>query len=206
MIHNRQISTHGSTQPCEITNTYSHHAGQVNFPRILTLLSTSRTLLQKSIGDSLIIRILIDQGSELSFIEEDLVRRAQLQRRAASIPLLGIGGMHSGRTRGIVSINLQSIHNPNSTCTIDTFILLRLTTKLPPYSPTTKSWPHITGLSLANLDFSNPDLINVIIGADNFGSIIKPGLIRGDISTPVAQQTIFGWILSGPISTNTSCT
>ncbi|XP_070522380.1 uncharacterized protein [Cardiocondyla obscurior] len=136
----------------------------------------------------------------MSFIEEDIVRKAQLKTKAASIPLLGIGGLYSGRTRGVVSIYLQSIYDSSSCCNIQTYILPRLTTKLPPCHANKDSWSHIAHLPLADPDFACPGMINIIIGADHFGSIIKEGLIHGDISEPIAQNTIFGWVLSGPIS------
>lgn len=146
------------------------------------------------------VRILIDQGSELSFIREDLVQRVQLHRSAASIPLLGIGGTYSGRTKGSVEIQLQSIHDKTSSCLIRAFILSHLTTKLPPFNVSSPSWPHISGLQLADPDFSFTGPIHIIIGSDNYHAVIRPGLIPGDSSSPTAQQTIFGWVLCGPTS------
>lgn len=166
------------------------------------MLATSRALLQKRNGELHAVRLLIDQGSELSFISEELVQRAQLKRTAATIPLLGIGGTYSGRTRGIVSIHLHSIHDTTTSCIIDAYVLPRLTTKLPPYDTVSHTWPHITGLQLADPDFACSGLIHIIIGSDNYGSVILPGLIRGEALTPIAQQTIFGWVLSGTISTD----
>lgn len=146
------------------------------------------------------MRLLIDQGSELSFISENLVQRLKLKRSAASIPLLGIGGTHSGHTKGVVSFRLQSIHDPASSYAMSAFVLSRLTTKLPSFDANCSSWPHIDGLQLADPDFSRSGPIHLILGADNYGAIIMPGLIRGNLSSPTAQQTIFGWVLSGPIS------
>lgn len=167
-----------------------------------TLLATSRAVIIKNNGDKHVVRILIDQGSELSFIAEDVVLRLQVERKAASVPLLGIGGTFSGRTKGVVTIQLQSIYDQSSMCTITAFILPRLTAKLPPFDAHS-SWPHITGLQLADPDFSRSGYIQLIIGADNYGSVIMKGLIKGkDLNSPLAQQTIFGWVISGPISTD----
>ncbi|KMQ88503.1 pao retrotransposon peptidase superfamily [Lasius niger] len=166
------------------------------------LCDNQRALLQKKNGELHAVRLLIDQGSELSFISEDLVQSAQLKRTAASIPLLGIGGTYSGRTKGLVSIRLHSIHDANFNCAINAYVLPRLTAKLPPYDATSRSWPHITGLQLADPDFACSGLINIIVGSDNYGSVILPGLAQGGTSSPVAQQTIFGWVLSGTITTD----
>lgn len=146
------------------------------------------------------MRILIDQGSELSFISEDLVQRLQLKRTTASIPLLGIGGIFSGNTRGIVTIRLQSIHDTTSYCSMRIYVIPKITTKLPSFDARCPSWPHIEGLQLADPGFSRSGSIQILIGSDNYGRIIMPGLIRGQPFSPIAQETIFGWVLSGPIS------
>lgn len=179
-----------------------HQSGRAPSTRKLTLLATCRALLKIKNQELYPVRLLIDQGSELSFISEELVQRGQLRRTAASIPLIGIGGIHSGHTKGVTSIQLHSIYDPLISCKIEAYILPRLTTKLPPYGGTSRQWSHLTGLSLADPDYACPGLINVIIGSDYYGSVIRPGLIQGEPSTPVAQQTIFGWVLTGSILTD----
>lgn len=177
-----------------------HQSEQANRTGELTLLATSRALLEKGNGESYPVRLLIDQGSELSFVTEELVQRVQLPRRAASIPLLGIGGTYSGRTRGSVVIQLRSLTDAASHCQIQAFVLPRLTAKLPSYSVRSPSWPHIAGLQLADPDYSVAGPVQVIIGADHYHAVMRPGLIPGDASSPTAQQTIFGWVLCGPVS------
>ncbi|XP_071582412.1 uncharacterized protein [Temnothorax nylanderi] len=58
----------------------------------------------------------------------------------------------------------------------------------------------ISGLQLADPDYSVSGSIQVIIGSDNYHVVIRPGMIPGDSSSPTAQQTIFGWVLCGPMS------
>lgn len=165
-----------------------------------TLLATCRVLLRIPQGEFYAVRILIDQGSELSFVSEKLVQRFKIERRTASIPLCGVGGTHSGFTKGIVSIELSSIHNSNSSCIINAYVLPRVTAKLPSFSVTTPFWPHIEGLQLADPGFARMGPIHIIIGSDYYGSVIMSGLKRGESSSPIAQQTLFGWVLSGPIA------
>ncbi|KYN28553.1 hypothetical protein ALC57_02032, partial [Trachymyrmex cornetzi] len=46
--------------------------------------------------------------------------------------------------------------------------------------------------------------IEIIIGADLYSSVLLPGLRSGSADRPAAQNSIFGWIISGTISTNSS--
>lgn len=48
--------------------------------------------------------MLIDPGSELTFVSRQLIETLQIPRRRASIPIIGIGGSHSERTRGAVPL------------------------------------------------------------------------------------------------------
>lgn len=76
------------------------------------------------------VRALLDPGSELSFITEELVRRLRLTRKSATIPLLGIGGTYSGRTKGSVFITLHSIFDNSESHALLAYILPRLTFKI----------------------------------------------------------------------------
>lgn len=144
---------------------------------------------------------MTDSGSELSFIAEDLVYRLRLQRKPESIPLLGIGGKYSGRTRGKVFLQLKSIHeNPNpESCEISAYVLPKLTARLPSFILHFENSPHLQGLTLADPDFSRPGVIQLILGADCYGQIVKPKIITGDNILPMAQRSIFGWIISGSV-------
>jgi len=54
-----------------------------------------------------LFRVLLDAGSELSFISEELVYQLKLSRKSVAIPLLGIG-TYSGCTKGSVCATLFS--------------------------------------------------------------------------------------------------
>lgn len=92
------------------------------------------------------------------------------------------------------------MHDSKAYCIIKAFILPRLTCKIPSSEVSIKSWPHLSGLQLADPHYGQPGHIQLLIGADYYGQIIKPDLIKGDINSLLAQLTIFGWILSGPTS------
>ncbi|XP_011145309.1 uncharacterized protein LOC105186652, partial [Harpegnathos saltator] len=124
------------------------------------------------------VRLLLDSDSELTVVAEELVHRLHLNRRTASIPLIGIG----------------------AGCTIQAHILPRLTRKLPSIDVSKQFWPHLQKLQLADPDFGIPRPVQILIGADYHGEIIKSRIIRGEINSPIAQLTIFGWVLFGPAS------
>ena len=72
------------------------------------LLATARITVDDRHGNPHPVRVLIDQGSEVSLISEALVQRLRLPRSRAAISIFGIGGSSSGSCRGKVSLNFTS--------------------------------------------------------------------------------------------------
>ncbi|XP_053989873.1 uncharacterized protein LOC128882319, partial [Hylaeus volcanicus] len=120
------------------------------------ILATTQALVEDRFGSKHSVRVLIDQGSQVSMVTERLVQRLQLTRTHTPTSLYGIGGQ------------------------LDT-----------------SNWSYLHELELADTNFSNNTLIDVLLGADVYTALIQEGLRKGDINQPVAQNTIFGWVLSG---------
>ena len=166
---------------------------------MLTLLATANAQLISPVA-SLPVRLLIDSGSELTFIKEELITQLNLQRTRSSISIIGIGGNKTTHTRGVVSITLRSSYD-SSTVSTQAHVLRTVTSSLPSVEAPHQEWPHLTGLRLADPDFLKPRPIDIIIGADSYGKIIKPNFKKGDSSMPIAQFSIFGWLVLGPVKT-----
>ncbi|XP_071579408.1 uncharacterized protein [Temnothorax nylanderi] len=81
---------------------------------------------------------------------------------------------------------------------------LTLTNILPSFNAAPQEWPHLTKLTLADPDFLTPRPVDIIIGADSYGQIIKPNIIKQDPLMPIAQLSIFGWLVLGPVDTSSS--
>ncbi|XP_046145460.1 uncharacterized protein LOC123988755 [Osmia bicornis bicornis] len=97
------------------------------------------------------------------------------------------------------------MHSQQTVC-IQAHVLTAVTTILPSFSMRTPDWPHIRKLRLADNDFLTPRPVNLIIGADFYGRIIKPNIIKGSPTTPIAQLSIFGWLVVGPVNESHSNT
>ena len=41
--------------------------------------------------------------------------------------------------------------------------------------------------------------IDISLGVDLYPEIVLEGLVKGPVGSPMAQKTIFGWVLNGPI-------
>ncbi|CAD6218865.1 GSCOCG00012928001-RA-CDS, partial [Cotesia congregata] len=117
------------------------------------------------------IRILLDSGSEISFISDSL---------------------------GCVTITLKSQHS-NQSLTLQAHILGGLTSKLPATTVSNTDVAHFSDLTLADPHFASPGSIDVIIGANYYGQVITGEIIKCEVPGLLANNTIFGWIILGPV-------
>ncbi|XP_045501426.1 uncharacterized protein LOC123698718 [Colias croceus] len=144
-----------------------------------------------------IVRALLDQGSQASFISEKTVQLLGLPR----IPINGlVSGLGEGlaRSKYLVSLFIESYHNPSTTIQVNAHVLSSLTTHIPSHRLHTPSWPDVHNLTLADPSYNIPGKIDVLLGADIYSEILLNGVLKNSQGL-VAQETTLGWILSGKL-------
>ena len=95
------------------------------------------------------------------------------------------------------AVLLRSSIDSNFEAYIEALVFKRLTPKLLSMSVNSTNWEHIRGLRLVDYAFVVPGRVDCIIGAELYGQLLTGGLRRGSGNQPTAQETVFGWILSG---------
>ena len=60
-------------------------------------------------------------------------------------------------------------------------------------------WRHIQNLSLADPLYHRPQVVDLLLGADFLPMLLLNGKATGQPGEPIAFETVFGWILMGPI-------
>ncbi|KAJ0169427.1 hypothetical protein K1T71_015014 [Dendrolimus kikuchii] len=189
-----------NTRSLTETRVVAHLAKEKQQSRVL--LATAMVKIKSSNGQTQIVRALIDQGSETSFITEATARAFQMKGSSVNGVVSGIGDGET-RTRFRVSFVIQSLHNPNFTIPVDAFVLKKLTSYLPSTDVSIPDWPDIKYLPLADPTHGTPGRIDIILGVEVYGEILLKGLLKHTaLSGPVAQNTQLGWILSGKINTD----
>lgn len=160
------------------------------------MLATAIIRAKNRDGEYIELRALIDQGSTVSFISETAVQRMKLGRMKNSTVVTGIGAGKTEAIHGSTSVCIKPRYPSTFETPVDALILSKLTT----YENTiSQKWKHIDNLMLADPEYWKSGPIDMILGADIFAMIVLDGVLRGPVNTPVAQETMFGWILSGRV-------
>ncbi|XP_076301549.1 uncharacterized protein LOC143219486 [Lasioglossum baleicum] len=169
------------------------------------ILGTARVLVLDPLGQSSLARVLIDPGSEVSLVSEALAQRLGLQRSQARIPLRGVGKSRAQFTRGKTVLAIAPHHEQKRIFEVPAYIIPELSKYQPRNLPSPSSWPHVKGLKLADPVYHHTDPVDILLGAESYDLILLEGVKKGPPHTPVAQETHFGWILtggSGPSNSN----
>jgi len=164
------------------------------------LLATAHVLVT-SAARTVKIRALLDQGSTRSFVSEAVVRALKGRTFKATNSLVGVGGVSAGTSLSVAPLSIGPKHGHGPVFRIDALILQTLTTYCPQLPSREVAWPHLQGLELADDHPTDSEPVQLLIGADLYGSLLLDGVVRGPPSEPVAQNTVLGWVLSGPTST-----
>lgn len=161
------------------------------------LLATAIVKTCSKNGVRQIVRALIDQGSQASFISERAVQLLGLPR----IPINGlVSGLGDGKIRSkyMTSLRIESHHNPTIIIQVNAYVLGSLTSFIPSRHLHPPEWSELRGLTLADPGYCNPARIDILLGAEVYSEILMKGVLK-NFQGLVAQETTLGWIISGKL-------
>ncbi|CAG9123974.1 unnamed protein product [Plutella xylostella] len=131
------------------------------------LLATALVQVESSAGNK-VLRSLLDQGSQASFITEAAVQRLRLQRVPHKCVVSGVGSdkKPSCASKYVVEIQIQSLHDPACIIKVKAHVLRELTSSIPDQQVKLQWWPELYQVKLADPTFANPSKIDLLLGAE----------------------------------------
>lgn len=175
----------------------AHFSKKISSRQIL--LATALVKAEARNGSVYTLRALLDQGSEASFVTESAAQLLGLKKIASRSSITGLGGDKGTlASKYVIMINIQSRHDPDFQIQVRAHVLSAITSLLPSEKVNHVEWPELAEITLADPQFHTPSKIDILLGADVYGQLIREGLIKGPKGMPTAQCTALGWIISGP--------
>ena len=168
-----------------------------------SLLMTCRVLVEAPDGSTVQARALLDSASSASFVSERLVKSLCLPRLHQNTTISGVAGLTCSSLQSLTNLTIvspQSRHKFN----LNAIVVPRVTCELPVHPVTFKSnWTHLEQLSLADPQFGQPGRVDLLLGVDIFSEALLQGRRIGPPGSPIAFETVFGWVLAGPTTQST---
>ncbi|XP_044314736.1 uncharacterized protein LOC123037552 [Drosophila rhopaloa] len=147
-------------------------------------------------------RALIDSGSEATFISERLFNLIKFPYESIQAQVSGVNQTVAAQPRKRCQFHIGSPIKPQIQIEASAYVLPHLAGNLPSYTIPEGSLRDLPPIQLADPNFYQSSQIDVLIGADILPSIILGGFHSNVCGTLLGQETIFGWILCGPIAKN----
>ncbi|XP_070075709.1 uncharacterized protein [Drosophila takahashii] len=143
------------------------------------------------LGTSYRARALFDSGSEATFISERMFNLLKLPFRKTQTQVSGLNQSVSA---------IRSPTKPGLQLDTAAYVLPELAGKLHSHPVPRNSLQDLPDLQWADPNFFESSQIDLLIGADILPSVMMQGTRRNICGSLLGQETIFGWVLTGPIS------
>ncbi|XP_052759203.1 uncharacterized protein LOC128202543 [Galleria mellonella] len=169
------------------------------------LLATALVKVKSSSGQYQVVRALIDQGSQASFITEDTLQELGLKRSSVKGIISGLSENNSSVTsQGIVLLKILSMFDPTFKINVTTHVLKQITSRLPAKQIAEINWIKSANITLADPQYDSPNKIDLLLGAEVYSQILQGGIMKNAAmknaaGSTLAQRTSLGWILSGSV-------
>ncbi|XP_062557800.1 uncharacterized protein LOC134222655 [Armigeres subalbatus] len=165
------------------------------------LLSTAIINIKDQYGATRLARALLDSCSQFCFMTTAFSQKLNLRGFPDYLEVQGIGGLKSISRRRVTACVLPRFSNVLSyNEDMSFYVLPELTTTLPAKKVNIGRWKPPSHMVLADPQFFEPGPIDVIIGAEFFFDLLTDGRNKIYEGGPTLQNTVFGWIVSGQIS------
>ena len=163
------------------------------------LLFTALVHVKNGLGDDVSCRVLLDPGSESSFITDSCIKKLQIPTERANVFISGVTGSKTEMTKYKAMLQISSIYDPTKKIDAEVLSLSKITSKTP--SNEIKFWDFdsLKNKKMADPYFFKPADIDILLGAQDYFDIIRPANIEKLQGNFRIMNTIFGWVVGGSL-------
>ncbi|XP_075170259.1 uncharacterized protein LOC142242579 [Haematobia irritans] len=147
-------------------------------------------------------RALIDPASEASFITEKMQKLLRISITSATSSISGVNQSVSITSRGICPLSIGSPIDGSVLVEATALVLPRISGNLPSFQVSRNYMSRLPNLRLADPNLFDSRPVDLLLGADVYPRIILQGVRSGILGSLIAQQTVFGWLITGSIPTS----
>ena len=162
------------------------------------LLSTSLVNIPDFYGTVVTARAMIDPGSTISIVTEDLLKKLKFTPERQQVKISGIGGNveHSNKA---ICLQVKSILEPDFSLKVNCCVLNKITEKAPHFCINKGNLNLPKNVKLADPQFNKPATVDMLLGADVYYKILSGDMMKVNNDALTLVGTHLGYILSGLI-------
>lgn len=164
------------------------------------LLPTVKVRLLDKFGNDIIIRGVLDSGSQVSLILHNIVSNinCNLKNNYSQLTGIGHGELHPNYK---TSIDIRSFSN-NFKFTVDCLVVDNITCDIPQQNINAYNFKIPADIELADPDFYKSEQISLLLGSDVFFNLLQQDRMSIINENLFLQATKLGYVLVGNLSTD----
>lgn len=202
--NNNPLNTQNNTIPSTSDGRFSQISQN---PRGQTMVSatklhesvvfpTALVRVWNSVGQSVVLRAMIDACSDASYITEKAAQKLCLPVKNKMVLIAGLGDNTTAQSQGITSFKIQSLVNQSFVKQISAYVLKLISPNRP-----VKNFEISQSLNIAFADpsYKNSSQIDLLLGGDVDSAIFKEGSFKAENENIVFRDSELGWIVSGSV-------
>ena len=143
--------------------------------------------------------VMFDTGSDRSFVSDELVKKIQPQwvdSEPVAFASFGSGKPSKSKLRDVFSVSLQDIHGTEHTLSATAVDVICAPLFRPRVSPDVlASFGEVCYADQYHI--GSVVNVDILIGMDSFWRFVLPEFLGSDPAGAMAQNTVFGWVVSG---------
>ncbi|XP_044317958.1 uncharacterized protein LOC123038150 isoform X2 [Drosophila rhopaloa] len=163
------------------------------------LLPTALVLIQSAEGFTLQFRAFLDQGSQASFVSENVVQKLGLTRQKAYIKVNGLANAQVTEASSSVLLCFGSRFETQARYSVTAYVLPKVSKRMPNRRLSVEKWSQFEQFCLADPNYFVPQGVDILLGSDIYDELMLSEIHRGPDGWPIAQSTRLGFIISGKV-------
>ena len=164
------------------------------------VLATSLVRIKDKDGNYLMCRALLDPGAESNFVTAKTADRLGVKWTKTNICISGVNQVSFKTSKTIdfeISSPISSFKN-----TYSFLILNKITNVLPSKPVCVQNWTFLDDFSLADPGFAIPEKIDILLGVEPYEDVVMNEVFKPSRDLPTLRKTVFGWVVSGKITSS----
>lgn len=180
----------------EVSNTSSTSLAAMTNSDVL-LCTAQVQLKNPATNDSMIVRCLLDSGSQSTIVSQKVQQTLNLASQPSNVSIVGLSDTPINTHTKRCALHFQSLNDPfnvNMTC----LVVPKIAEKLPKVSLDVSRYD-LSKFQLADPKFYEASSIDMLIGADLFWDLIGTHQHSLGPRDPILRSSKLGWLVSGPL-------
>lgn len=166
------------------------------------ILPTAVVLIKDNFGSFIPVRVLLDSCSEINFITEEVAKRLKLQFQPEAQGVSGIGEIQTS-SKFSVAATIKSRVSSFEWSSVFA-VSKSISAQQPGEFIETSDWKIPETIQLADPLFYKPQRIDLLLNSEVFFAMLLNGRISLGDNKPCLVNTVFGWIVGGKFTSQTT--